>query len=138
MTTFTWTFELRNLIQGHSIYILLTRALWGKKEGPRLKQQKRSRDFKILVKGRSSLFNLTMIEHSFDLTWVILSQGWYNTFRTSSVMICFILGLGSISLLYFSTRIHCLWSLNQIGLSSEKKNEQIISDGQMDAGIIVN
>lgn len=39
-----------------------------KEEGPRLKQQKRSIDFKILVKGRSSLFNFTMIERSFGLT----------------------------------------------------------------------
>lgn len=98
------------------LYFFNKSSMGKKKEGPRLKQQKRSIDFKILVKVRSSLFN-----HSFCFTWVTLSQGWYNTFRRSSVMICFILGLGSIPLQSFSTRIHCLWSMNQIGSSSEKK-----------------
>lgn len=31
-----------------------------KKEGPRLQEQKRSIDFKILVNGRSSLFDYTI------------------------------------------------------------------------------
>lgn len=120
------------------LYFFLTRALWVKKkkeEGPRLKKKKkRSIDFKILVKVRSSLFN-----HSFCFTWVTLSQGWYNTFRTSYAMICFILGLGSIPLQSFSTRIHCLWSWNQIRSSSEgKKMNKKISDGQMDTRQNVN
>lgn len=54
------------------LYFFLTRALWVKKKRrPRLKQ-KRSIDFKILVNGRSSLFNHTLntrlVKH--ELHWV--------------------------------------------------------------------